>query len=245
MEKIKAIIVDDEPEARDIISNLLSDFSDVEVLSKDENVDQALESVRNHNPDLIFLDIDMPNKDGFELLKKLKETPYDPSIIFVTAYNQFAIEAIKHSAFDYLLKPVDIDELKQSIRRYKSDVKAMSSLSRIENLLQALQQEKLKFSSRTGSIFLNPADIIYCQADGNYTDLFMAGGAKQTVTMNIGRMEILLPHNQFKKISRSIIINKQYLSEINRKEKVCKLCVNNESISLKIPSKYISLLNLD
>lgn len=242
MEKIKAIIVDDEPEARDIMANLLADFGDVEVLAKDESVDEAFRSISRHKPDLIFLDIDMPNKDGFQLIRKLKGIKLNPAIIFVTAYNQFAISAIKHAAFDYLLKPVDIDELKQSLQRYKEDVRAAATLSRIENLLQALQEEKIRFSSRTGTIYINPAEIIYCRADGNYSDLYLTGRDKQTVTLSIGRLEDLLPAPRFMKISRSLIINRQYLAEVNRKEKVCKLEVNDECLELNVSAKYIQKL---
>jgi DNA-binding LytR/AlgR family response regulator len=243
MEKITAIIVDDEPEARYIIASLLADFSDVEVLSKEESVDLALIAVRKLKPDLIFLDIDMPKKNGFELIRELREYNLNPTIIFITAYNQFAIEAIKHAAFDYLVKPVDIDDLKQSIERYKVERKSTVSLDRIENLLHALQEEKIKFSTRTGYIFINPAEIIYCQADGNYTDLFMTNDEKQTVTINIGRLEHLLPETKFSKINRSVIINKQFLAEINRKDKKCILRVNDEDISFCIPLKYISSLD--
>ena len=244
MEKITAIIVDDEPEARDIIASLLSDFADVKVLSKEESVDQALVTVRQLRPDRIFLDIDMPIKNGFELVNELKEYNIVPTIIFITAYNQFAIEAIKHAAFDYLVKPVDIDDLKQSIERYKVERKSTAYLSRIENLLQALQDDKLKFTTRTGYIFLNPAEIIYCQADGNYTDLFLANGDKQTVSINIGRIEYILPDAIFSKINRSVIINKQFLTEINRRDKKCILKINDEEITFSIPSKYINMLDI-
>ncbi|MCD4664888.1 MAG: LytTR family DNA-binding domain-containing protein, partial [Bacteroidales bacterium] len=243
MEKIKAIIVDDEPDARDIIASLLSDFSDVEVLSKEESVDKALTTVRRLKPDLIFLDIDMPKKNGFELVKELRDYNLNPTIIFITAYNQYAIEAIKHAAFDYLVKPVDIDDLKQSIERYQVERKSVASLDRIENLLQAFQEEKLKFSTRTGSVFINPAEIIYCQADHNYTDLFMTNEKKQTVTISVGRLEQILPQTKFSKINRSVIINKQFLTEINRKDKKCILRVNDEDISFCMPAKYISELD--
>lgn len=241
MEKITAVIVDDEPEARDIIERLLSDFADVHVMAKDESVNKAVSSIFKFHPDLVFLDIDMPVKNGFDLVKEIKELGLNPTIIFVTAYNHYAIDAIKHAAFDYLVKPVDIDDLKNSIDRYKEERKSNTSLARIENLLQALQVEKLKFSTRTGYIFINPAEIIYCQADGNYTDLYLTTEEKQTVTVNIGRLEHLLPPAKFSKINRSVIINKQYLTELNRKERQCILKVNDEEISFSVPSKFLSL----
>jgi len=244
MEKITAVIVDDEPEARDIVESLLSDFSDIQVLAKEESVNKAVKSIREYDPDLVFLDIDMPRKNGFDLVREIKELDINPAIIFITAYNQFAIEAIKHAAFDYLVKPVDIDDLTQTIERYKVDRKAAGSLDRIENLLQALQVEKLKFSTRSGYIFVNPAEIIYCQAEGNYTDIFLASGEKQTITINIGRLENILPNTKFSKINRSVIINKQFLTEINRKDKKCILRVNDENISFCVPPKYINELDI-
>ncbi len=243
MEKIKAIIVDDEPDAREIIADLLFDFSDIEVLSKEESVDNALISARRLKPDLIFLDIDMPKKNGFELIRELREYNLNPTIIFITAYNQYAIEAIRHAAFDYLVKPVDIDDLEKSIERYKRERKSAASLDRIENLLQALQEEKLKFSTKTGSVFINPTEIIYCQAHHNYTDIYLTNDKKQTVTTNLGRIENMLPQTKFKKINRSVIINKQYLTEINRKDKKCVLRVNDDDITFCMPRKYISELD--
>ncbi len=242
MEKIKAIIVDDEAEARDIMSNLLKDFPQVEVLARDAGVDEAFLSIKKYRPDLVFLDIDMPGKSGFELIRMLKPTIFRPAFIFITAYNQFAIEAIKHAAFDYLLKPVDMEELRSSIERYKEEVGNKTELGRIENLLLSLQEEKISFSSRSGTLYLYPDDITYCQADGNYTTLYLVGKSPQTVTMNLGRLEANLPTARFAKISRSLIINKRYLSEIKRKEKKCSLLVENELISLNIASKYISRL---
>ncbi len=243
MEKITAVIVDDEPEARDIIESLLSDFSDIHVLAKEDSVKKAVKSIREYDPDLVFLDIDMPQKNGFDLVREIKNLELNPTIIFVTAYNQYAIEAIKHAAFDYLVKPVDIDDLTETIERYKVDRKAAVSLDRIENLLQALQVEKLRFSTRSGYIFVNPAEIIYCQAEGNYTDLYLSTEEKQTITINVGRLEHILPNSKFSKINRSVIINKQFLTEINRKEKKCILRVNDENISFYVPPKYISGLD--
>lgn len=241
MEKIKAIIVDDEPEAREIMERLLQDFGEVEVVSSNASVGEAFASVVKYNPDLVFLDIDMPVQDGFVLIEMLRKTQFMPTFIFVTAYNQFAIEAIKHAAFDYLLKPVDIDELKRSISRYREQFRSETTLSRIERLLISLQEEKIHFNTRTGTIYLNPADVIYCEADGNYSTLFLAGDARQTVTMNIGRLEEVLPVDRFAKISRSVIINKSYLSEINRKEKVCKLKVRGDCITLHISRRYLNV----
>lgn len=114
---IKTIVVDDEPNSRDMIDLLLKSSNDVQVLDKCENITQAFDSIKQHNPDIVFLDIEMPGGSGFELLQMLRDTPYNPNIVLVIAYNQFAIKAIKHAAFDYLLKPIDIDDINDTLAR--------------------------------------------------------------------------------------------------------------------------------
>lgn len=242
MEKITAVIVDDEPEARELMKNLLSDFSDIEVVAADENVDKALVSISNLKPDLLFLDIDMPGKSGFDLVNELKSFPLHPTIVFVTAYNQFAIQAIKHAAFDYLVKPIDIDDLKATIDRYKNDLQSASSLKRIENLLHNLQVDKLRFSTRGGFIFIGTSEIIFCEAEGNYTDLHFANGEKQTITVNIGRLENQLANYKFKRINRSLIINQLYLTEVRRKDKICILRANEQVFEFPVSSKFLNNL---
>lgn len=243
MEKIKALIVDDEPEARTLMKSLLTNYQDIEIIAEADNVDSAYTSVIKEHPDLLFLDIDMPQKNGFDLLREIKKNnAHRPTVIFVTAYNHFAIDAIKHAAFDYLLKPIDVDDLKKAIQRFRDDRLSVASLKRIENLLENLQDNKLRFATRTGYIFINPADVVYCQAEGNYTDLYLADGRKQTVTMNIGRLEGFLLQSKFKRINRSILINQQYLVEINRKEKICLLMVNDTEIKLRSSSRFLNRL---
>ncbi len=242
MNQIKAIIVDDEPEARDILENLLTDFSDIEILSKDNSVDSALISILRHKPDIVFLDIDMPNKNGFELVKELKQLNLCPTIIFVTAYNDFAIDAIKHAAFDYIMKPVDIDDLQLCISRYKVKVSESLFSDKIDNLLACLKKEKIRFNTREGLIFIDPKEIVYCEADGNYTSIFLNGNEnKQTLTINLGSLIQILPDNFFR-ISRSNIINRNFLKEVNRKCKECTLVSSSKEIRLDIPKNYIKQL---
>ena len=242
MNPIKAIIVDDEPEARDILENLLTDFSDIEILGKENSVDTALISILKHKPDIVFLDIDMPNKNGFELVKELKQLNLCPTIIFVTAYNHFAIDAIKHAAFDYIMKPVDIDDLQLCISRYQTEADENLFSNKIDDLLACLRKEKIKFKTREGLIFIDPEEIIFCEADGNYTNLFLKGKEqKRTVTINLGSLIQILPNN-FSRISRSNIINRNFLKEVNRKNKKCTLISSSDEFILDIPRNYIKEL---
>ncbi len=123
MKKIKCIVVDDEKEARDRFEYLLSKFEEINIIATEGNPDIAIEKIMQQKPDIVFLDIEMPKKNGFDVVKEVRENNFDPVFIFVTGYNQYAIKAIKKEAFDYLLKPIDIDELKETIERYKNGQK--------------------------------------------------------------------------------------------------------------------------
>ena len=108
---IRAIVVDDESNSRDILAHLLMLDGNITVLSKCQNIVEAMDAIAEFKPDLLFLDIEMPGGSGFELIERLSKTEFNPAVVFVTAYNQYAIKAIKYAAFDYLLKPIDLDEI--------------------------------------------------------------------------------------------------------------------------------------
>ncbi len=242
MEKITAIIVDDEKGAREIMERLLADFSDIEVVSNNNSVDSALVAIFKYHPDIVFLDIDMPVKNGFDLVRELKDFKHQPSIIFVTAYNKYAIEAIRHSAFDYLVKPVDISELQLSISRFKALRGKQDLSNNIEHLLSCLEKKKIKFNTYDGFIFLDPDEIIYCEANGNYTNIYLDNDDREKmVTMNLGSIIQVLP-NKFIRINRSVTINKAYLKEVNRKAKICVLSSSTGEFEFKVPRHYIKEL---
>ena len=242
MKPIQAIIVDDEPEALDILESLLTDFSDIEILSKDNSVDSALISILRYKPDIVFLDIDMPNKNGFELVKELKQLNLCPTVIFVTAYNNFAIDAIKCAAFDYLVKPVDIDDLQLCISRYKTDAEKGLFSDKVDDLLFCLKKEKIRFNTQKGLVFIAPDEIVYCAANGNYTDIFLKEKeGRQTITVGLGSLTDLLPDN-FTRINRSIIINRNLLKEVNRKTMECKLETMSNELVFKVSKHSVRLL---
>jgi DNA-binding LytR/AlgR family response regulator len=242
MKPIKAIIVDDEAEARNVLASLLTDFSDIRVIGKENSVDNALPAILKSRPEIVFLDIDMPNKNGFDLIRELGQFEIKPTIIFVTAFNHFAIDAIKCAAFDYILKPVDIDDLQKCISRYKAEINHKRYTNRIDDLLSCLQKEKIRFRTRESLVFIDPDEIIYCEADGNYTNIILdKKGEKQTVTMNLGHMLQILP-NTFHRISRSVVINRVFLKEINRKNKNCRLLAPSGEFFFEMPKHYIKQL---
>ena len=240
IEKLNVIIVDDEEEARDILTRQLHRVGNLEISGKASGVDEALEMIISLSPDIVFLDIQMPEKDGFELVKSLKKYNLHPSIIFVTAHNEYAINAVKVAAFDYLLKPVVFDELKEAIFRFKSERKIKEEERKIEALLETLgHKDKICFNTRTGYIYISPKEIVFCQADVNYTDIHLSRDRKEVVTVNIGKVEELLKQTNFFRISRSHLINTDYLVKADRKTKTCEMYKDGEKFTIPASNKQI------
>ncbi|MCK4677884.1 MAG: response regulator transcription factor [Bacteroidales bacterium] len=237
---ITAIIVDDEQESLDILEESLSDFPEIEIVGKAMNADNAIESILKFRPDVIFLDIQMPGKNGFEVVKEIKKYKYSPCIIFVTAYDKYAIKAIKYAAFDFLLKPIDPNELAETISRFKSEGSGGNFQKRIEQLLLDIKKnQKIRFNTRTGFILLNTADIIYCESDRNYSIIYLGNEKKVVVTCNLHALEQLLPSDNFFRISRFVVVNLDYLTSIDRKKHTCLLEKDDEIFSFSITRKKI------
>lgn len=223
-ERITSIIIDDEQDARNGLEVLIKTYlPDVEVLDKAENAEEAIRKVLKYAPDLIFLDIKMPGKDGFYVAGELEKLGMETCIIFVTAFDRYAIKAIKHAAFDFILKPVDPDELVKAVTRFRNLKEKESLKTKLEKLTCFLQAGHLKFSTLKGFILIDPDEIIFCEANGNYTKIFLANGRKELTTLQIGQIEPQLDNKLFVRISRSHIINIRCLKEFNRKKKVVEL----------------------
>ena len=218
---IKAIIIDDEKKAREILLGLITKFCpNIEVVGQAESVDTAEEMVKKHKPDLIFLDVEMPFGNGFDLLDRLK--PIDFDVIFTTAYDHYAIKAIRFSALDYLLKPIDPDELKVAIDRVEEKIANKNGIeSRIENLLQGLKTNKPKriaIPSLEGLSLVNVDEIIRCEADANYTRIFMQGGEAILVSKTLKEYEDMLGDYNFVRIHHHNLINMAHVQKYLRGE---------------------------
>jgi two-component system, LytTR family, response regulator len=241
--KLNALIVDDEECARKLLNKLLEEtlyFNEIRVAS---SVNSALQELNHFDPDLIFLDIKMPGEDGFSFIEDLPEKQIKPVIVFVTAYDQYAIKAIKNEAFDYILKPVNRKELRQCVLKYaarKNDnnttVKKDKTMSHLEKI------PRIKVNTKTGTLFINPSSILYCKAEGNYT-LVCTGEKKHLCSMNMGKVEILLKSDVFIRLGRSYIINFEHITLIDRKESVVTLTRNNETATVRIPKRHLKELD--
>lgn len=206
---IKAIIVDDEKDAITGLNALIKEFcSDVEVIGKAYSVTEASSLITKQNPDLVFLDVEMPGGTGFELLELFPENKF--KVIFTTAYDKHAVKAIKVSPVDYLIKPIDPDLLIEAIERYKKQ--KQESIVRSESL-----NNKIRIATTSNIILADVADIVNIEADGRYTKIFFTNGTNSFISKNIGEFEKELePYKLFFRIHRSNLINVKHVKQIIR-----------------------------
>jgi len=240
---IKCLIVDDEPKARDLLENFIADIPDINIIGKAEGVDEAIELLNKNNPDLVFLDIQMPNKDGFEFMRELKVINANCKVIFVTAHDEYAIKAIKSSAFDYLLKPINPEEIKQSISRFREQKIEMSFDEKVDVLLSKIDNNRrIRCKTKNGQIWIDPNEIFFCIADGNYCKIFFSGGRSEFLSINLGTLTASLPSDIFFRIDRSILINLKCLVKFDRRKRLCSLVMNGESKEFKITASRLKTL---
>lgn len=243
MNRLNILIVDDELSARELLKNLLEGESWVNISGEADSVDLALPLILKNKPDAILLDVQMPRKDGFVLLEKLLLHKVNVEVIFVTAYEKYAIKAIKASAFDYLLKPVRKSELIDSLKKLADKMQSDLMQERFSSLLLELSdRKKIKFRNRTGFVMVDPDDILFCQADSNYTLLELESGKSLVVSMNLGKVEELLPSQLFCRISRSAIVQSKYIAEVDRKN-LTLYVENNSRYALNVSRKYMQKLD--
>ncbi len=217
---INAVIVDDEPKNRRILKNLLKDFCPgVKVINEASSAEEAFNVLQEMKPDLVFLDIEMPYGNAFDLLDKIK--PVDFEIIFVTAFDEYTLRAFRYSALDYLLKPVNIEDLKTAVEKATSKVNLKNINLQLNNLLFNLQKgtdspARIAINSQKGLTFVSINDIIRCEAKGNYTYIYTTDLQKHVSTKNIKAYEDMLPPNIFFRIHHSHVINLGFVKKYHK-----------------------------
>ncbi len=221
MQKLKVIIVDDEERARRVLSTLLEKYChDVEVVAQCADVLEAVQSIRSLQPHAIFLDIEMPRYSGFELLEQLGE--FECDIVFVTAYNQYAIDAFNVSAVDYLLKPVSIEKLEKSVKRLHQNfenVQIKERLKVLQDNLAGTVDKKLRFPVTGGSKYVRENLISHINAAGSYSELYIEGENRIVASKKLKFFESLLSDSpNFIRCHRSHIINLFKVKEFHKGE---------------------------
>jgi two-component system, LytTR family, response regulator len=210
---IKAILVDDERKSSLTLQKLLGKYcEDFIVAGQADNLSEAYELIRKEEPDVVFLDIEMADGTGFDLLKKFDDPFFH--FIFVTAHSNYAVKAFRFSAVDYLLKPVDIDDLKNAANKIRKAVKNGVVLNR----RTPEPGEMLKLRTKKDFLFVSTDQIVSLQAQGSYTLITMVNKEKHTVSVNLGLLEEKIHDKNFIRIHRSDIININYIRRIIKKE---------------------------
>lgn len=217
--KIRTLVIDDEEIPRKWLSLSLKDkFPEIELLDTFDSVESGIAGIKKHNPDLIFLDIEMQDGNAFNLIDQLENIDF--KIIFTTAHEQYAIKAIKISALDYLLKPIVLDELRGAISKYvQSPVTEEEKSARIltENLKNHYSQEnKIVLPTQEGYDFAKIKDIIYCGSDVNYTIIKLIDGSKRIISRTLKEFDEILSQHNFFRIHQSYLINMNHIEKYIR-----------------------------
>ena len=219
---IKCILIDDEMNALEMMEWLLKTYCpEVEICAMCLSAEQGIEAINQHRPDAVFLDIEMPKMNGFDMLERFDKLFFD--VVFCTAYDQFAIKAFRYSALNYLLKPVDPEDLKSTILRI-AEKKTLPTREQFDLLLQNLHKmgkttpQRIALTTNDGLIFVPTADIIYCEAESNYTAVALSGGKKVLVSKVLKEIDEALSVNDFCRVHNSFLININRIKKFVRGE---------------------------
>ena len=244
---IRSIIIDDEQHCvRSLLSDLQQHCPSIEVAATCSSAKEGIMAIKKLNPDLVFLDVEMPWMNGFELLEVLGEIKF--SIIFTTAHDEFAARAFRISAVDYLLKPIDADDLKAATQKVERKMEEGSNLQHISNLLRNMRQpsadQKIALPQREGYEFVDVSSIIYCQAEGAYTKVFIRDKKPMLISRTLGDVEELLPPEIFQRVHHSTLVNITYVSQFLRSDGGYVVLKSGERLSVSKAKKDMLMARL-
>lgn len=233
---IRCVLVDDEKNALEMMEWLLKTYCpEVEIAAMCNSSEDGIAAINKHRPDIVFLDIEMPKMNGFDMLEQFDKLFFD--VVFCTAYDQFAIKAFKYSALNYLLKPVDPDDLKATIRRIE-EKKSSPSKEQFDLLLQTMKQankttpQRIALTSGDGLVFVPTSDIIYCEAESNYTNVVLTGGKKILVSKVLKDIDEVLSGPDFYRVHSSFLININRIKKLVRGEGGYIIMDNDATVSI-------------
>ena len=216
---VRCILIDDEKNSLEMMEWLLKTYCpQVKIEAMCNAAADGIEAINKYKPDVVFLDIEMPHMNGFDMLEQFDTLFFD--VVFCTAYDQFAIRAFKYSALNYLLKPVDPEDLKITIQRIE-EKKSSPSKEQIELLFQTMKQtrptaQRIALTTGDGMIFVPTQDILYCQAESNYTSVLLVGGKKIVVSKVLKDIDEALSGTDFFRIHNSYLVNLNHISKFVR-----------------------------
>ncbi len=245
---LKIVIVEDEPHSRESLRNLLKEFCPgTEIVATAENIDEAIKSIQEFQPDLVFLDIELQHGTGFDILEKVKR--FDFEVVFTTAFENYAIRAIKFSALDYLLKPIDVEELTLAVNKARSrreeNMQNKNLFYFMQNLKGLNNQKTITLATAEELEFVEVSDIIKVEASGSYTTFHLKNNRKLLVSKNLREYENLLSDCRFFRVHHSCLVN---LNEVEKYVKgdggyIVLKDGSHASLSQKRKEKFIELMN--
>ena len=236
---IRTLIIDDEESAINVLTMLLKKVAkdDIEIIATTQSSVKGKDLILNKQPDLVFLDIEMPSMTGLELVRSLPQLNFQ--VVFVTAYDAYAVEAFDLSAIDYLLKPVGADKLERVIRKVKHNMEQNTTsfadrFKQLERIIkfQSGNEKKIAIGMTDRIIFISISDIIYCEAKGNYTSIVMRDGPKYVASKTLGDFESQLVEHKFFRIHHSYLINLNRIKEFQRYEGGYVVMENNARLDV-------------
>ena len=233
---MKAVIVEDSRLARQELKELLKAHKEIAVVSEAENVAQGIGQMRSFEPDLLFLDINLPDGNGFDLLDQLTVCPH---VIFVTAYDQYALKAFKENAIDYLLKPIDSDDLVKVVKKITKNKVNMELGFSLKDLMQPFEKKSKKIAiPLTGKIvFINIDDVCYCKSDGNYTTIFMKNDEKHLYSKKIKDVFESFNSDEIIRVHQSYLVNVNCIKEYIKSDGYYLLLENKKTIPVSKPNR--------
>lgn len=226
MNYINAVIIDDEPDSISLLQLQLSKHCpQIGKVNAYTNTVKALQDIEMLKPDLVFLDIEMPLMNGFEFLEKLM--PLSFNVIFITAYNQYALKAFRFSALDYLVKPIDVDDLIEAVNKVEKTIKpTLTQLDLLQKQVHGEPANKIAIPTQNSILFIDLNEIIYGEASNNYTKLILTEGRNLTISKTLKDIQDVLENSHFLRIHRQYIINLNHVNHFNRNEST--LTMNNK-----------------
>lgn len=241
---IKALIIDDEKHCIITLNHLLSAIDDVAIVATTQDSSQAKELIEKHQPDIVFLDIEMPIMNGFDVLNQFETLPF--KVVFTTAYDQYAIKAIRLNALDYLLKPIDANDISTVIEKFKMNEMQISKnqLTHLQQFINGKMQDTIALSTQEGLLFVKIEEIMYFVASGCYTYIIMNDKSKHLASKTLVNFEDVLQDNPlFFRAHKSNIVNLKFIKQYIRGEggEIIMQDGNNIALSRNKKQEFLSL----
>ena len=235
----KILIIDDENRTRDLIAKMIDSFGfDVETIPEGESVQSGIKAIETHSPDIVFIDIQMPDGTGFDVIRSIENKKFE--VIFITAHEEFAIKAIKFSALDYLLKPVDTSELKAALEKALAVIEennnGYSQFDALQKNIIPNEKRRLVLKTQQSVHVVELDQIIRCEADRNYTSFFLLDDKKILVSKTLKEYEMLLSGYNFLRVQQSHLINISYVDRYDKKNGGAVVMKNGAEVPLS-PAK--------